>query len=39
MTTEHLTSGAYEINVGGGIHAATVGLKAPFDPQNGRIRS
>jgi len=39
VTTEHLTSGAYEINVGGGIHAATVGLKAPFDPQNGRIRS
>ncbi len=39
VTAEHLTTGSFEINVGGGIHAATVGLKAPFDPGNERVRS
>jgi 4-methylaminobutanoate oxidase (formaldehyde-forming) len=39
VTVEHLTSGTYEINVGGRIHAATVGLRAPFDPDNRRIRA
>ena len=39
VTAEHLTSGTYEINVGGRLHAATVGLRAPFDPSNERVRS
>lgn len=39
VTTEHLTTGVYEVNVGGGIHRATVGLKAPFDPGNERVRA
>ncbi len=39
VTPDHLTSGSYGINVGGGIYAATVGLAAPFDPRNQRIRS
>ena len=39
VTTEYLGAGRYEVNVGGRLCAATVGLKAPFDPSNGRIRS
>ena len=39
VTTEHLASGAYELNVGGQLHAAGVGLRALFDPSNERIRS
>jgi len=39
VTTEHLTTGAFAVNVGGGVHTATVGLKAPYDPANERIRS
>ena len=38
VTTDHLAGGAYEINVGGGVHAATVGLKPLFDPGNERVR-
>ncbi len=34
---DHVTSGTYEIDVGGGIHAASVGPRAPFDPANERI--
>ncbi|HEX7444692.1 MAG TPA: FAD-dependent oxidoreductase, partial [Acidimicrobiales bacterium] len=39
VTTEFLGTGRYEVNVGGRLCAATVGLKAPYDPSNGRIRS
>jgi 4-methylaminobutanoate oxidase (formaldehyde-forming) len=39
VTTEHLTSGRYELNVGGRLHGATIGLRAPFDPSNVRIRA
>jgi len=39
VTRDHVTSGSYGIDVGGGLHAAAVGLAAPFDPRNGRIRS
>ena len=39
VTVEHLTSGRYEVDVGGRVCAATVGLKAPYDPANGRIRA
>jgi heterotetrameric sarcosine oxidase gamma subunit len=39
VTTEHLTSGTYEVNVGGRLHGATIGLRAPFDPSNERIRA
>jgi len=38
MDTAFITSGGYEVNVGGGIHPVSVGLKAPFDPDNARIR-
>ena len=39
ITAEYLGTGRYEVNVGGRLCAATVGLKAPYDPTNGRIRS
>jgi heterotetrameric sarcosine oxidase gamma subunit len=39
VTVDHLTSGRYEIDAGGRVCAATVGLKAPYDPANERIRS
>jgi len=39
VTTDHITSGTYELNVGWGIHVAQVGLRAPFDPANERVRS
>jgi glycine cleavage system aminomethyltransferase T len=39
LTAEYLASGRYEVNVGGRVCAATVGLKAPYDPTNERIRS
>jgi len=39
VSTGYLTSARYEVNVGGRVHAATVGLKAPYDPTNERIRS
>ena len=39
VTTEYLGAGRYEVNVGGRLCSATVGLKAPYDPTNGRIRS
>jgi len=39
VTADHLDEGRYEVNVGGRVCAATVGLKAPFDPMNERIRS
>jgi hypothetical protein len=31
-------SGTYAVNVGGGIHAVTVGRRAPVDPANQRVR-
>jgi 4-methylaminobutanoate oxidase (formaldehyde-forming) len=39
VTAGHVTAGTYEINVGGRLHAANVGLRAPFDPANERVRS
>jgi glycine cleavage system aminomethyltransferase T len=39
VTTEHVTSGTYAVDVGGEIHLADVGLRAPFDPSNERVRS
>jgi 4-methylaminobutanoate oxidase (formaldehyde-forming) len=38
VTADYLTSGKYEINVGGGIHAASVSLRPLYDPENARIR-
>ena len=38
VTAEYIGAGRYEVNVGGRVHRATVGLKAPFDPTNERIR-
>ncbi len=39
VTTEFIGTGRYDVNVGGRLCAATVGLKAPYDPANERIRS
>ena len=38
VTAEHVKSGSYRFDVGGDRIGATVGLKAPFDPGNDRIR-
>jgi len=39
VTTGDLTAGTYELNVGGDLHAASVGLRALFEASNERIRS
>jgi heterotetrameric sarcosine oxidase gamma subunit len=39
VTAGHLGTGTYELNAGGDLHAASVGLRALFDPTNERIRS
>jgi 4-methylaminobutanoate oxidase (formaldehyde-forming) len=39
VTTEYLTTGTYELDVGGRLHAAAIGLRALFDPGHERIRS
>ena len=33
-----VTSGSYAVNVGGSVHPVTVGLRAPYDPGNDRVR-
>jgi 4-methylaminobutanoate oxidase (formaldehyde-forming) len=38
ITTDHVTSGHYQLDVGGRLHVVRVGLRAPFDPSNERIR-
>lgn len=38
VTKDYLTSGAYEIDIGGELHAATVHLAAPYDPGFSRVR-
>ncbi len=38
VTAEHVKSGSYHFDVGGDRIGATVGLKAPFDPGNERIK-
>jgi 4-methylaminobutanoate oxidase (formaldehyde-forming) len=38
VTTDHVTTGHYELDVGGRLHVAHVGLRAPFDPTNQRVR-
>ena len=38
VTPDHVRGGRWEVNVGGRVLAADVGLKAPFDPGNERIR-
>ncbi len=39
VTPAYLGEGSYELDVGGRLLAADVGLRAPYDPTNGRIRS
>ena len=39
VTPEHVKTGRYEVNVGGTVCGASVGLRAPYDPANERIRS
>ena len=38
VTTDHVTTGRYELDVGGRLHEAHVGLRPPYDPTNERIR-
>jgi 4-methylaminobutanoate oxidase (formaldehyde-forming) len=38
VTVEHVSTGRYEVDVGGRICAVTVGLRPPYDPTNARIR-
>jgi 4-methylaminobutanoate oxidase (formaldehyde-forming) len=33
-----VTSGSYAVDVGGSVQGVTVGLRAPYDPDNVRIR-
>jgi 4-methylaminobutanoate oxidase (formaldehyde-forming) len=39
VTADHLTEAVWHVNVGGRLLSASVGLKAPYDPANERIRS
>ncbi len=39
LTPDHLRSGTYELNVGGRLHRAEVGLRAFFDPSNERVQA
>lgn len=38
VTTDWITSGDYEVNVGGTVYPITVSLKAIYDPSNSRVR-
>ncbi|MFF5209691.1 FAD-dependent oxidoreductase [Streptosporangium sp. NPDC000396] len=38
VTDDYLTSGTYEINVGGDVRPATLHLRPPFDPGSDKIR-
>jgi hypothetical protein len=38
VTTEQLTSGAYEVNVGGKLVPTTLHLRSPYDPDGERIK-
>ena len=37
-TADWVRGGSYEVNVGGDVYGVTVGLRAPYDPDNARIR-
>ncbi len=39
VTADHLTEAVWHVNVGGRVLPVSVGLKAPYDPANERIRS
>ncbi len=39
VTPEQLTTGRFEVNVGGRLCAASVSLRAFYDPANERVRS
>ena len=38
VTRDHLTSGTYEIDIGGELHGAALHLRAPFDPDFSRVK-
>ena len=37
-TADWVRGGSYEVNVGGDVYGVRVGLRAPYDPDNTRIR-
>ena len=37
-SADWVRSGGYAVNVGGSVHQVTVGLRAPYDPDNLRVR-
>ena len=39
VSTDFLTSGTYVINIGGELHPATLHLRAPYDPENSKIKA
>jgi len=38
VTSDYLSSGCYEINVGGSVLPATLHVKPPFDPTNSKVK-
>jgi 4-methylaminobutanoate oxidase (formaldehyde-forming) len=38
VTADYLRAGSYQVNVGGDIRAATIGLRPPYDPAGTRVR-
>jgi 4-methylaminobutanoate oxidase (formaldehyde-forming) len=38
VTREYLETGDYDINIGGDVVRATLHLRAPFDPENNKIK-
>ena len=38
VITDFLTTGSYVINIGGDLNSATLHLRAPYDPDNSRIK-
>jgi 4-methylaminobutanoate oxidase (formaldehyde-forming) len=37
-TADWVRSGEYAVNVGGSVHGVSAGLRAPYDPDNERVR-
>jgi glycine cleavage system aminomethyltransferase T/glycine/D-amino acid oxidase-like deaminating enzyme len=37
-SADWVRTGGYTVNVGGSVHPVTVGLRAPYDPENRRVR-
>ena len=38
VTKDFLSTGSYVINIGGELNSATLHLRAPYDPDNSRVK-